>query len=235
MKKIYFKIVLIVMFLLVIFGFGWSKQQRMLPYKNIISIAIETGDPSVIYAASENYVYKTNDSAKTWEKIYNTDNTIRKLYINRLNNAVYILTDNGLYESRDKQDSWKRIFIGSSTLENNCLCLAISDKALYLGTRQGLFISYDSGKGWRKFSDNFSDSIISCIVINQQEEDIVYVASEKGVFSTQDDGQHWKRIYVIYGSEMPNEDFSDYDGEINEQLIGIYSMAISYRVYIATR
>jgi len=238
MKKINFKIVSVVVFLLVAFGFSWSKQQRVSPYRNIISITINPADPSVIYAASENCVYKTCDGAKTWKKIYNTNKDIRGLYISHFSDAVYIFTEDGLYESRNGGKDWDRIFIGSSALENDCLCLAMSNKTLYLGTRQGLFISYDSGEKWLKMSENFSDNIISCLAINPQQDGVVYVASEKGVYFTQDDGRSWKRIYVAYDSEIPSEDFSDYDGEVSEHITSVYSMVVSSnnpcRIYIAT-
>jgi photosystem II stability/assembly factor-like uncharacterized protein len=221
-------------------GFSGQEDVKKLLDKNIISLIRDKNNPAIIYAASDNSVYKTADGGKSWDKIYSIDK-INKLFFDSVKNTIYVLTENGIYRGEEAGINWQLVFKGSSDREDNCLCLAASQRVVYLGTEEGLFMSLDQGSRWHKVIGQFSRDIISSIVIHPKDERVVFIASNKGVFMTEDNGQTWKRIYVIYGSEIPEEDYfeSDYDDEYNDKAITIYDMVISrkvpYRLYIACK
>ncbi|MFH1622395.1 MAG: hypothetical protein ABIA97_04660 [Candidatus Omnitrophota bacterium] len=220
------------------FGFSFSAQTRILSEVEVISIVSDQNEPSIIYVGSQEHVYKTNDSGNSWKKIFSirkANKKINAIYTNSKSiNTLYVLTQDGLYASRNRGDDWQRVFKGSSDLENNCLSVLITS-VVFLGTEEGLFISHTQGKTWQKSSGQFSESIISLIVGDPHNEDIVYLACEKGIYITEDRGKNWKRIYITYNSEIPLEDYSDYDGDVINQVINIKSMVISNkRLYIAT-
>ena len=224
-------------------SFSWQEQTRVLSSDNIILLASDWEDKNVIYAVSENIVYKTCDGGKSWQKKYHdgkTNKKINRIYIDQNSSKIiYLSTEEGLYQSKNKGDSWVRIFKGNSDLESNCLYMAKSKRIMYLGTQSGLFISNDQGKEWVKSSSQFSDSIISSIVVSPQDDKIVYLACEKGIFITEDDGKNWKRIYVSYGSETPSEDYDDYDTEVSSWVVDIKYMVISptvlHKIFFLTK
>jgi len=231
-------VILLILLLCTTISSAEQRDAKKLLDKDVISLIEDGVSSSILYAASDSLVYKTTDSGRTWNRIYNISE-INKLYFDYTKNILYVLTQGGLYRSKDVGINWQLIFRGSSDTENNCLSLAISQKVMYLGTEEGLFISYDQGGRWHKLIEQFSEDIISSLIIQPQDDNVVYVASNRGVFITTDSAQTWKRIYIVYGYEIPEEDYSDYDEEYNDKVSTIYDMAISSRephgLYIACK
>lgn len=240
-KIISINLLFLLIFSTSVFSFPWQKHEKILTAENILSL-IKDNNQSIIYAASDSSVYKSNNNGDSWKKIFNirkANKEINRLYLNsKRESIIYVLTQDGVYQSNDEGKNWHRVFKGNSDLENNCLSMIKTDKATFLGTEEGLFISYNQDRSWQKSFENFSNSVISSMVSNPQNEDIIYVACERGVFISEDSGKNWKRIYVVYSSEIPDEDYSDYDREISDKAISIRSMTISNkepnRLYIAT-
>lgn len=238
--SIYLPVLGFILVLSSVFSLPEQESRRILNEEAIISLAKNQPTGSIVYAASQNYVYKSPNNGRSWQKIYNisqANKKINKLYCDpEFVDNIYLATQDGLYHSQDQGSDWQRIFTGASDLENDCLCIARSKNALYLGTKEGLFIRYHIGKPWVKLFEQFSDSVISSIVVSP--EDIVYIATDKGVFKTEDSGKTWKRIYVVYSSEIPEEDYNDYDGDISDKIISIKGMAIPLKrtnlLYILT-
>jgi photosystem II stability/assembly factor-like uncharacterized protein len=235
-------ILICVLILFSTYSFSWDEQIKMLDNENIISLVKDNQDSPVFYASTTNAVYKTSDSGSNWRQIYaitKSNKKINKLYTDTLSgNSIYLLTQNGLFQSDKQGRDWKLIFKGSSDLENNCLSMVRVGSVILVGTEEGLFISNNQGKAWQKLSEHFSTSIIPYIITDPSKQNIIYVASEKGVFITEDSGKSWQRIYVTYGSEVPSEDYSDYDGDVSDQLVSVKCMTISNkepnRLYIVT-
>ncbi len=230
----------LVLFLLVVFmqgpSFALQDKMRLLSEEEIISLSTDSDNQQVFYAASEEKVYKTIDGGSSWQKIFNirqANKKINEVYAGPNSiESIYVLTREGLYRSSDQGRDWKKVFKGGSDLEGNCLSMLKTSKAIFLGTEEGLFTSQNQGKTWQKTFDHFSDSVVSLI---EGSDKIVYLATEKGVFVSEDNGKSWERIYVTYRSEIPSEDYSDYDGDVSDQVLNIKSMAISSQgLYIAT-
>ena len=223
-------------------AFSDQRQTKILTEEKIISLVKDYNDQSIIFAASLNSIYKTLNNGETWKKIYNiskANKKINKIYVDSsFRDVIYVATQDGLYQSNNQGSDWQRIFRESSELENNCLVIVRSNNTLYLGTMQGLFISYDLGRQWHKSFKHFSDSIISSIAVSPGDDKDIYVGCEKGIYVTEDNGKSYKRIYVFYRSEIPLEDYNDYDAEVSDQILNIKSMLISFRkpnrLYVAT-
>jgi photosystem II stability/assembly factor-like uncharacterized protein len=217
-------------------GFSFPGQARILSEDEMISITIDHNDSSVIYVASNENVYKTVDGGESWQKIFSirkANKKINKICLDpKIGSVLYVLTQEGAYINSAQGDNWQSFFKGSSDLENNCLSICLTTTAIFLGTEGGLFISSDQGKSWQKSFEQFSESIVSSIVGN---DEVIYAASERGIFTTEDNGKNWKRVYVVYSSENPSEDYDDYDGEVSDQVLNIKSMVLSNnKLFIAT-
>ena len=236
-KSRVFIINILVLLLTILFmsGFSYSGLAKILNEDELISIVKDYAQPQIIFVASREHVYKSIDTGKNWEKIFSArkaNKKINRLYCSRQQRVLYVLTQDGLFMSDDQGDNWKRSFRGNSDLENNCLSLLSTSGAIYLGTEERLLISHDQGKTWQRSLDQFSDSVVSSIA---GTENIIYVASERGVFISEDNGKNWRRIYVVYSSEIPEEDYNDYEGETSNQVLNIRSMIFSNnKLYIAT-
>jgi len=223
-------------------GFSYKSEncEKALVGQDIAKLVIHHKNPSIIYAATENELFFSDDSGRSWKQVLSRAgldsriNTIKFGFDSE--NEVYLVTQDGLYKSSDSGDNWLKVFSGATDLEKDCLDLELSDKLIFLGTKQGLFRSTDNAETWQKISGQFTDSIVSRIVIDFISQEI-YLACEDGIFSSKDKGNSWERIFVIYSFENPDEDFQDYDLEITQVNIPIKTMyfsSIKKELYIVT-
>lgn len=232
----YVFLIISIFFMLGFSSFGHNPE-IILKDERIIAMEKDFRQPKLIYVASSTEIYKTIDDAANWQKIFSnrvTGKEINKIYLDPvIPDVIYVLTHDGVFVSDSQGVDWKHLFKGSSDLENNCLTILATKKAIFLGTQEGLFISNNQGKTWQKLPGQFSDSVVSAIVGN---DEVVYLASDRGVFISENNGENWERVYVVYNSEIPSEDYSDYDGEVSDKILSIKSMVLAVnKLYIATK
>ncbi|HVB38049.1 MAG TPA: hypothetical protein VND92_05895, partial [Vicinamibacterales bacterium] len=127
-------------------------------------------------------------------------------------------TGGGVWMSDDYGIHWKNIsdkYFDNSNI--GAIAVAPSDpKVIYVGTGEpdirntmltgdGMYKSTDAGKTWKKIG--LADThVISRIVVDPSNPDVVYVAAmghvfadnpERGVFKSTDGGQTWKKILYV--------------------------------------
>jgi len=127
-------------------------------------------------------------------------------------------TGGGVWKSDDYGLHWKNIsdkYFDNSNI--GAIAVAPSDpKVIYVGTGEpdirntmltgdGMYKSTDAGKTWKKIG--LADThVISRIVVDPSNPDVVYVAAmghvfasnpERGVFKSTDGGQTWKKILYV--------------------------------------
>lgn len=194
---------------------------------NLNTVLIPDDNSRVIYAGSDNAVFKSEDSGQTWRTILliNGQNKTINFLLNDAedNNSLYIATGDGLFYSFNQGESWKKIFRGKSYLERECTTLAVLPSAIYLGTKRGLFISKDSGLSWHKQTGKLGNSHIFSIAVDSNEKGYIYAASILGVFRSKDSGQSWERIFIAQGREEDNrgDDEAADDQDADEQFLTI--------------
>lgn len=134
-------------------------------------------------------------------------------------NVFYMGTaGGGVWQSDDYGHSWKNISDKDFKCNNiGAMAIAPSNpKIIYVGTGdsaprntvltgEGMYKSTDGGKSWT-FIGLGETHIISWILVDPQNPDVVYVAAlghlfgtnpDRGVFKTTDGGQSWKKILYV--------------------------------------
>lgn len=232
--------VILVLFFTGTLAFSNQINFKIFTKEEICSFVIDKIDQGVVYASSSRSIYRSHDKGESWDRIYtigNVDTAINALYFDAESFEIFAATQDGLYVGSNQGNDWQRIFIGSSDLEKDCLSVAKTSTATYVGTRAGLFVRYNQRENWVKPFEQLSEGVISSIVVDLHKE-AVYIACERGVFTVFDNGKAPERIFVVYGSEIPDEDYSDFDGEVSEQVETINDMAVPLHkegwLYIAT-
>jgi len=179
------------------------------------TVVVNPDNAQIIYIGSKSGVFKTEDGGMNWRNIFSIKGGRRDvnflLFDPQDKNSLYAATANGVYHSFNQGRNWSRIFKGKNALENECTTLSILPSGIYLGTKQGLFISKDSGRSWRKETGKIGNTHVLAISYNLREPEYIYVASLDGVFKTQDAGKTWERVFVAH----PVENGADKD-ETNE-------------------
>jgi photosystem II stability/assembly factor-like uncharacterized protein len=134
-------------------------------------------------------------------------------------NVFYMGTaGGGVWETEDYGHNWKNV--SDKDFKSNdigAMAIAPSDpKIIYVGTGdsaprntvltgQGMYKSTDGGKTW-KYTGLGATHIISWIVVDPKDPDVVYAAAlghlfapnpDRGVFKTTDGGKTWKKILYV--------------------------------------
>ncbi|MBU1923123.1 MAG: hypothetical protein KJ710_02530, partial [Candidatus Omnitrophica bacterium] len=153
---------------------------------------------SVVCAASEKRLYRSEDNGETWNIVFLARGEYGTInFIQVFRGAVFICTNKGLFKSIDGKTNWKKIFKGVGVKENNISHVAFSEKGeIYLGTGTGFFVSRDNGATWQKDPDEAGSLSIRWIGFLDA---IVFIAAETGVYKKIDSG--WKRVFVTRTEE----------------------------------
>jgi len=189
-------------------GDNWNKSQG-LPYNTLGGLAI-----------SQNRVYAFTNGAGLFTGLIQADNSIKWDSDSKINVPVYfaqILKDHvdesiiyasgypgGIFKSTDKGETWHEKNFGmvsfkvDDPLRQGYYAFAQSQSnphVLYLGLfEKGVYRSSNGGDTWYPVNGQsweLYNKKITGLTIDNQNENIVYVASEKGIYSTSDGGLNW--------------------------------------------
>lgn len=111
--------------------------------------------------------------------------------------GAYLATPNALYRISDisQGDKWEEVFsLPAGENEINSLCGR--GKNILIGTRRGLFKSYDGGKSWKNVFRTIipeKNNILS-IDISKYNPGKVIISTARGVFASADLGANWQDI-----------------------------------------
>ncbi|MDD3987888.1 MAG: hypothetical protein PHS12_05000 [Candidatus Omnitrophica bacterium] len=187
---------------------------------NAKSVALDPDEAEVIYLGTDKGLFRSQDSGKSWRNLFLSKT--KKLGINLLifdaqdKDILYAATTAGLFRSTNKGLRWERIFKGKSQAEAECLALVVLPRAMYLGTRKGLFVSHDKGRSWHKEKGKLGKTQIFNIISTSSVSDLLYLASTDGLFKSSDLGDSWERVFTAYSRENGKEDDSEPEDQDEE-------------------
>jgi len=125
-----------------------------------------------LYAATAKGVFKTVDIGKHWNRIFITEHA-----------------DGETAETEEGEESEE----GAGGREVNCIEVSqFNPDEIYIGTHNGVFISRDSGKLWKKVSSiGLGNSKINFITVDSAG---LYAATDDGVFRFDDKKEIWQGL-----------------------------------------
>jgi photosystem II stability/assembly factor-like uncharacterized protein len=189
--------------------------------KVINSIAINPLDTKVIYAGTQDGLYRSKDQGMTWKRIFNgigdLEGSILFVAINPVNpEIIFIGTEAGLFLTKNGGKNWRRD--RSLPSESRVSFITIDPSKpniIYAITNRGLYKSTNSGINWERIfesyiseNDNRENYIITnqieivetnkvrnelkSIAINPADPKTVYIGTSEGLFVSDDEGLTWK-------------------------------------------
>ncbi|MBU1112900.1 MAG: hypothetical protein KKH93_03355 [Candidatus Omnitrophica bacterium] len=131
--------------------------------------------PSLIYVASKNSLYQSQDSGQTFSKLsVFKDEEVQHLFFDPyLANLTYIVTSRHLYRWDGKLEE---LFTAQD--EERIYTACRHQDKLYIGTSQGFYLALEDTLVWRK-PKNLSDASVYWI---EGKADDLYLATDKGVY-----------------------------------------------------
>jgi hypothetical protein len=116
--------------------------------------------------------------------------------VDRDSGAVYAGTDHFVYVSEGEGNSWKQIFSasGQSNKINFIGVMPENGLSLLVAADDGLYVSFDSGKEWRRTYQKK----VNCIFCAAQER--VYIGTDEGIFFSDDKAGAWQLMTAGLGT-----------------------------------
>jgi len=186
---------------------------------NIRTAAFDAADPQAIYIGTDKGVLMTQDAGHAWRRVLSIagrDKTANHIWIGPENkDAIWAATANGLFFSANGARDWKRIYRGKNYLENDCTGVLSAQKTIYLGTKQGLFVSKDYGRAWHKEKLSLGDDEIIRLCLCGKNENNILAASDSGLYKAKKDTDSWERVFVARvpeGHSDPEEEPHELEG-----------------------
>jgi photosystem II stability/assembly factor-like uncharacterized protein len=81
-----------------------------------------------------------------------------------------------LYRTNDAGDTWVRLVMDGGDVTGHCLSVAqdpISPSLLFLGTEEGLFVSFDRGTNWNRWTHEIPSVPVRDMVIHPRDGDLI--------------------------------------------------------------
>jgi photosystem II stability/assembly factor-like uncharacterized protein len=113
------------------------------------AVIVDPQHPSILYAGSEDGVYKSIDAGKTWRKASAAlaNPKIKGIVVDPSNpSTLYAATDGAIVKSADGGVNWRLILGGNASI----LLAPSNPSRLYASTNAGLFRSDDAGGSWAR-------------------------------------------------------------------------------------
>ena len=166
----------------------------ILSYGTISAICESPFQFGLLYTGSDDgMIYTSQNGGVSWQMIYSsfpTPNRVACLLASKhTQERIYAILQNDnhqalLFRSNNMGKSWDNL---KANLPEETLNVIVEDPAneqvLYLGTENGLYVSFDMGEKWHPFKENLPRSSVSAIAINPQNNQLYVGTKGHGFFT----------------------------------------------------
>jgi Photosynthesis system II assembly factor YCF48 len=140
-------------------------------------------------------------------------------------------TMDGLYRTSDETKGWEKVIINGYEPDGRVYSVSThKDKPqrIYIGTKQGLFISDDGGASWQHVDRGPSDMTVKAIAQDSRDGQTVLLGTNQYLFRSTNAGRTWVRR----GGGLPSGDFTSVvinPSNPDEVIVAEYSKGGVYR------
>jgi photosystem II stability/assembly factor-like uncharacterized protein len=176
-------------------GYTW---QRLTPegheeLRNFDSVALDPGNPQIIYAGTYHLPWKTTDGGVHWAPVHEgmiDDSDVMSLLVDRTRaRRVYASACSGIYLSEDGAALWRKIQGIPYAARRTQVILQdpVRASTVYAATTEGLWVTPNAGSSWRRLTPG--DWVVNAIVALPGR---IVIGTEKlGILASDDSGAHF--------------------------------------------
>ncbi|HMU05926.1 MAG TPA: T9SS type A sorting domain-containing protein, partial [Saprospiraceae bacterium] len=168
-------------------GASWDQISQEFPSK-LDHLKISLSNPTVMYAAHGNSLYKTATGEGTWEQLSGFAGNINDIAIHPSNpDKIAIATTNTqkVYISNDGGNTWTSYRKNLPNFAANALVWQEGEhEGLYIGMNYGVFYIDNTLSSWEPFVTNLPNVIINELEINYAESKLYAATYGRGLWST---------------------------------------------------
>jgi photosystem II stability/assembly factor-like uncharacterized protein len=158
----------------------------------IESLAIDPGNPDIVYAGTWHLPWKTTDGGKNWHAIKKgmiEDSDIFSMVVDpEKPRVVFASACSGIYKSESAGESFRKIEGIPSTARRTRVLRQdpLHGEVLYAGTTEGLYKTTDGGRTFKRMTG--PDVIVNDVYIDSADPDHVLLATDRGGVLASHDG-----------------------------------------------
>jgi photosystem II stability/assembly factor-like uncharacterized protein len=177
----------------------------------IEKITFDPVNDNIIYATTNNGLYKTINNGTSWQQIAFNNQSLKICVINPNNpNEIWVGSPFGednefLYRSIDGGANWSLVNLPyHNFIVDHPLDVVFSSQPgkIYVAETNEIFVSSDNGVTWTntEFDPDNQYFYTRDITINSLNPNEVIMVSDNGALMTQNGGQNWDRFKINFGN-----------------------------------
>lgn len=175
----------------------------------ILDIAIDPKDPSILYAGTKsNGLYKSITNGESWIRMTDDTSALGFASVNKIRIdpkdlfTLYLAVSKDkygyVYKSKDGGHTFKFVYV--TTAENQTVSALeidqLNSKYVYIGTsNNGFFESSDYGESWQSLK--WFDSPVTALALTRESPSTIYVGTKYGLFRTINRGESFLKLTDI--------------------------------------
>ena len=167
----------------------------------VVSIALHPTKANIVYLATDEAVYKSRDTGKSWQRFEGELARTRVISLAidpELPANIFAGTNgDGTYKSPDGGRSWHQFNKGLqkgtiSAIVNQVVFHPHGSQTLYAATTVGVFQSTDGGRTWAERMSGMTEiNFVVSLAIDPIEPNIMYAGTTGGVYRTKNGAENW--------------------------------------------
>ena len=205
----------------------WKPSIGIISPASIYNIAVS--DDNVIFAASEQNLFRSDDGGNSWDPIYLEFQNLNEHFFSGgvlkcdKNGDLYILTREALYKLPKNENIAKQILnFEYSTSNNFSIFLGENSKKVVVYDGNEIWVSNDFGTTWKQINlgkiENYNLSLTSIsydenfgIIKNYVSDNF---KKEFYIYYSTDDGLIWRQLKTLPGTNIPAKDIHVFDANL---------------------
>lgn len=157
-------------------------------FTNALTFAFDPVAPTIVYAGTQYAgVQKSTDTGYSWFAANNGlpigttgAHDIHVAVQPDLPQRVYAATSLGVYLSEDQAENWQALWEGVDA--NFLLFDHYTSERIYLGTNDGIFVSYDTGLRWFRLGQCGIGASVKRLVSDPYNDNAIWAATSNGLW-----------------------------------------------------
>lgn len=171
---------------------------------DVRSVAIDPRDKDKLYISTmDGQVHVSADAGRSWRLLASFGKpqlVLDQLFVDsRDSNVIYTSghrgkLPGGFFKSKDGGATWKE----AKDLKNEAIHAmtqsAADPNTLFVGTKNGIFVSKDSGDDWTKVDSGTSPIDINSMAVDPKNDETIYAGTNWRPYKSTDKGKSWRLI-----------------------------------------
>ncbi len=171
------------------------------------TVTLDPEKPDVVLAGGMNsLLFRSRDAGQNWDLLDFPKRNLAEvtsLLVDPADSNHYFAgmisaEDGGLFESHDEGRSWASVKAISKFGVRSLTASASKPSEFVAGTLQGVWLSEDCGKSWKRISDseNLEMQGITVVAVDSKDPQVIYAGTSHLPWKTTDGGKTWQSIHT---------------------------------------